>query len=56
MNSDFWKKISKLWSKQSSTVDLKHAEKVAKDQAVRENSKRSGYRLNPLDDEDDDEI
>jgi hypothetical protein len=54
MNSDFWKRISELWCKQSSSDDLKLIAKKAQNQAEREKSKTSGYRLNPLDDEDDD--
>ena len=56
MNKDFWDAIAKLWCKTSTEADLKHIAETANAQANEEQKTTSGYSLNPLDDEEDDDF
>ncbi len=56
MNKDFWDAIAKLWCKTSTEADLKHIAETASAQAQEDQKNTSGYSLNPLDDEEDDDF
>ncbi len=56
MSNDFWNKMAELWCKLSSSIDQEHIAQMASAQAEKDQKRKSGYSLNPLDDEEDDDF
>lgn len=55
MNKDFWDRMAKLWCMVASLTDFSKIAEAANNQAQEDKKHKSGYSLNPLDDEDEDE-
>ena len=53
MNKDFWDNMLKVWCKVATPGELESIAKIATNQALKERTIKSGYSLNPLDDEED---
>ena len=55
MSSDFWNKMAVLWCKQVSSTDMEQIVQIANAQAEKDQKSKSGYSLNPLDDDEEDD-
>ena len=54
MNKNFWDNMVKIWCKVATVSDLESVARIANEHASKDRMIKSGYSLNPLDDEEDD--
>lgn len=55
MNKSFWDEMVSIWCKASKNIDSDSIEQIAQMHAEFDGGNTSGYAINPLDDDDDEE-